>query len=172
MINDGTEASTRLRQTVDAWEPRLRLMDESSTMLRPAPWKWSPREIIGHLIDSATNNHGRFVRAVWQEDLVFPGYRQNDWVELQDYQSCSWSDLITLWAAYNRHIAHVMAVIPENVRLRSHTKHNLDEIAWRTVPRTEPMTLDYFMHDYVGHLEHHLRQVLPAEVVSAPRESH
>jgi hypothetical protein len=146
-------------------------MNESVTAIRPAPWKWSPREIVGHLIDSAANNHQRFVRAAWQENLVFPGYRQTDWVKLQDYQACSWSDLVTLWAAYNRHIAHVMAAIPEDVRLRSHAKHNLDEIAWRTVPRAEATTLDYFMNDYVGHLEHHLRQVLSAVPVNAQRES-
>ncbi len=129
-------------------------------MQRPAPGKWSPREIIGHLIDSASNNHQRFVRAGGQDDLVFPAYAQNQWVELQDYQHASWADLVSLWAAFNRHLARVMTAIPESVRSRPRTRHNLDEIAWRVVPATEPVTLDYFMMDYVEHLEHHLRQIL------------
>ena len=45
--------------------------------------KWSPREIVGHLIDSAANNHQRFVRAQFTDDLVFSGYQQAEWVGVQ-----------------------------------------------------------------------------------------
>lgn len=135
-------------------------LSDSETARRPAPAKWSPREVIGHLIDSASNNHQRFVRAASREDLVFPGYEQDRWVKLQDYQNAPWRDLVSLWAAFNRHIARVMAAIPEPVCSRPRARHNLHEIAWRPVPATEPTTLDYFMMDYVRHLEHHLRQVL------------
>jgi hypothetical protein len=119
--------------------------------------------VIGHLIDSASNNHQRFVRAASQDDLVFPGYEQDRWVELQDYQNTAWTELISLWAEFNRHIARVMAVIPESVRSRPRARHNLDQIAWRVVPTTEAATLDYFMMDYVDHLEHHLRQIVGPE---------
>ena len=63
------------------------------------------------------------------------------------------------WAAYNDHLARVMRAIPDAVRLREHTRHNLDRLAWQPVPAGQPMTLDYFMRDYVGHLQHHLRQI-------------
>jgi hypothetical protein len=125
-----------------------------------APGKWSPREVMGHLIDSASNNHQRFVRAQLQDDLVFAGYDQDAWVRMQDYQNASWADLVTLWRAFNLHLAHVMAAAPESQRLRERLRHNLDRIAWRTIPPDQPATLDYFMGDYVGHLKHHLRQVL------------
>jgi hypothetical protein len=138
-------------------------LTDAESARHPASAKWSPREVIGHLIDSASNNHQRFVRAASQDDLVFPGYDQDRWVDLQDYQNTPWRDLVSLWAAFNRHIARVMAAIPEPVCSRPRARHNLDEIAWRPVSATEPTTLDYFMKDYVEHLEHHLRQILGAE---------
>ena len=152
--------ATRLRAVIDESEPLLLAIRDSETGRRPGPGMWSPREIIGHLIDSASNNHQRFVRAAWQEDLIFPGYEQDGWVELQNYQETPWKEIVGLWAAFNRHIARVMAAIPEAERVRSRPRHNLHLIAWRAVPESESTTLDYFMNDYVGHLEHHLSQVL------------
>src|ERR1041384_5473542 len=96
-------------------EALLQLSDEAASK-RPAPGKWSPKEIIGHLIDSATNNHRRFVHAHWQDDLVFPGYAQEDWVKVQDYQSAPWDELVGLWHAYNLHLARVMRATPDDVR--------------------------------------------------------
>jgi 8-oxo-dGTP pyrophosphatase MutT (NUDIX family) len=153
----------RLRAVVDAAERALAAVSDADSARRPAPGTWSPREVVGHLVDSAANNHVRFVRAQTQADLVFPGYAQDAWVEAQGYATAPWRELVTLWALYNRHLARVMARVPEAVRERPHARHNLDEIAWRPVPAHEPATLDYFMADYVGHLEHHLRRVLGAE---------
>jgi ADP-ribose pyrophosphatase YjhB (NUDIX family) len=150
----------RLRAVVDAAERALAGVSDAASARRPAPGKWSPREVVGHLVDSAANNHGRFVRAQLQDDLVFPGYAQDAWVEVQGYASAPWRELVALWAAYNRHLARVMARVPEAARVRPRARHNLHELAWRPVPAHEPATLDYFMADYVGHLEHHLRQVL------------
>lgn len=131
--------------------------------MRPAPGKWSPREVIGHLVDSASNNHQRFVRATWQPNLVFTGYAQDGWVELQRYQEGDWPDLVTLWASFNRHLARVMTAVPEEVRSRVHTEHTLADVAFRAPASPEQATLEYFMADYVDHLEHHLRQVLGAD---------
>jgi hypothetical protein len=150
----------RLRQVVDSSEPLLRKLPASGAGPRAATGKWSPGEILGHLIDSASHNHDRFVRAVWQEDLVFPGYAQDVWVDVQRYHEAPWRELVDLWAAFNRQLARVMAGIPAEVRERPRAVHNLDEIAWRHFPRTSPATLDYFMADYVAHLEHHLAQLL------------
>jgi DinB family protein len=150
----------RLRERVATAVPKLRAISDDASGRPRAPGKWSPREIIGHLVDSASNNHQRFVRATWQDDLVFPGYEQDEWVRLQDYQHAPWSELVTLWAAFNNHMARLMGAIPEDVRTRERTRHNLDDLAWRPVPASQPVTLDYFMEDYVGHLEHHLRQIL------------
>ena len=157
-----------LRSAVERSTPALLALSEAESAHRPAPGKWSPREVLGHLIDSASNNHQRFVRAQIEGELVFPGYQQDAWVTVQEYQHAPWTELVTLWRAYNLHIARVMAAAPEPVRLRAHSVHNLDEIAWKTVAAQEPATLDYFMRDYVGHLKHHVRQILGPEWETKP----
>ncbi len=145
--------------TVSAAARRLKRVPDADAARRPRPGKWSAKEIIGHLIDSAANNHQRFVRAVWQEDLIFSGYDQDAWVAVQGYQGVPWPDLLDLWASYNYHLAHVMRAIPDPVRSRMHTRHNLETVAWQPVPRGQATSLDYLMRDYFGHLQHHLRQV-------------
>jgi hypothetical protein len=148
-----------LRRAVDEAMPMLQQMGDEESRRSPKPGKWCPREVIGHLIDSASNNHQRFVRAQLQEDLVFPGYEQDAWVSLQRYGEAPWDELLTLWRTFNLHIARVMQAASNDERLRKRARHNLDQIAWKTVPRNEPATLDYFMSDYVGHLKHHLAQI-------------
>lgn len=148
-----------LLATVTARRESLKGISDDDAALKSSATAWSAKEIIGHLVDSASNNHQRFVRAQWMDDLVFPGYEQDGWVSAQRYQHADWYELIDLWALYNRHLARVMAAVPDDIRLRIHTKHNLFERAWTMVPADTPTTLDYFMRDYVGHLHHHLRQL-------------
>ena len=154
-----TDYITDLRHTVDRAASQLLEIGADAAARRPSPGHWSAKEIIGHLIDSAAHNHQRFVRARWQDTLVFTGYEQDAWVGVQCYQDAPWRELVVLWREYNRHIARVMATVPPDVRTRQHQAHNLHEIAWQTVPVDQPATLDYFMADYVGHLQHHLRQI-------------
>jgi hypothetical protein len=150
---------TEMVATVERTTGELRKLSEPAVSARPAPGKWSIKEIIGHLIDSASNNHQRFVRAQWSEDLICPGYDQDAWVSTQDYQAAAWRELVELWRAYNLHLARVMTAIPASVRQRERTKHNLDRVAFRTVPAERPVTLEYFMRDYVEHMKHHLDQI-------------
>jgi DinB family protein len=146
---------------VDETTPAMLALSDEATGRKPAPGKWSPREIVGHLIDSASNNHQRFVRAQLQDQLTFVGYDQDAWVARQKYQDAPWRDLVALWASFNRHLAHVMASVPDATRTKSFAKHNLHELAFKKVPADRPATLDYFMQDYVDHLKHHLRQIFP-----------
>ena len=141
-------------------KPQLLLLTDTETISKPAPDKWSKKEILGHLIDSAANNHQRFVRGQLKEDMVFNGYAQAAWVKIQDYQGRNWQEIVELWAAYNLQIAHIMDLIPEAIRFRAVSQHNLHKIAFLTVPAHEPTCLEYFMVDYVGHVEHHLKQIL------------
>ena len=97
-----------LRHSIDEATPRLQRMTEEQARRSPKPGKWSPSEIIGHLIDSASNNHQRFVRAQFQDDLVFPGYEQDAWVDTQKYRDAPWHEIVTLWRHVNLHIARVM----------------------------------------------------------------
>jgi hypothetical protein len=121
--------------------------------------EWSRREILGHLIDSAANNHQRFVRAQFKDDLVFPGYEQEQWVSSQRYNDEPWQDLIELWRAYNLHLVHVVAHIPEDILTRQRDKHSLDQIAFNSVAQNAPATLEYLIRDYLDHLKHHLDQI-------------
>lgn len=148
------------QQTIEKSSAALCTISEAESAQPRTPGKWSPKQIIGHLIDSACNNHRRFILAQLQNDLVFPGYDQEAWVQLQQYQNAPWNSLIELWRAYNLRVAHVMAAVPGEVRKRPHTNHSLDQIAWRTIPKSEPATLEYLMMDYVEHLKHHLGQIL------------
>lgn len=120
---------------------------------------WAPIEILGHLVDSATNNHQRFVRAQFTDDLVFPGYEQDQWVTAQKYRDESWPDLIQLWSAYNLHLLHLVSVVPAATLTKRREKHTLDQIAFNLVPQDEPATLEYLIRDYVDHLRHHLHQI-------------
>ena len=135
------------------------LYEQASTPMSPG--KWSPAEIIGHLIDSASNNHQRFVRARFRTDLRFDGYDQAAWVDAQAYRSASWPTLLDLWESLNLHLARVIDTTPVAALVRRRTDHNLDVLAWETVAREEPVTLLFFMRDYVAHLKHHLRQIDP-----------
>lgn len=148
-----------LRSTAIGTAARLQQVSELVAARRPAQDKWSCKEIIGHLIDSAAHNHQRFVRAQFQDDLVFSGYAQVEWVSVQNYQNASWQNLVRLWREFNLHLAHVIESMSATERLRSRHRHNLNELAWKQVPADRPTTLDYFMRDYVDHLHHHLRQV-------------
>lgn len=151
--------AAELAAALDRALPALRAIPDGVAGRHPKPGKWSPKEIIGHLIDSASNNHQRFVRAQWQDDLVFPGYSQDRWVASQRYQDAPWDELLTLFESFNRLLVRLMGAIPADVRERPRARHNLHRIAFRSVPETQPATLDYLLQDYVAHVEHHLRQI-------------
>ena len=149
----------QLRTAVGRAAADLATMSEAQAGTPPAPGKWSPKQIIGHLIDSAAVNHQRFVRMRARDDLVVEGYQQDDWVAAQRYNDAPWTELVLLWQLYNRHIARVMSATPAADRERVRTEHNLDQRAFRAVDSERPTSLGYFMADYVDHLEHHLAQL-------------
>ena len=151
------------RRTIDTASPQLLKLSEEKAGQPRAEDHWSSKQILGHLIDSASNNHQRFVRAQFTSDLNFPGYEQDSWVESQQYETEPWENLVQLWASYNRHLVHLLSVIPEEPLTRSRSNHNLDKIAFKPVPSSEPTTLEYFARDYVDHLRHHLVQIFSEE---------
>lgn len=148
------------RKTLETSAERLLLLSADKSRTPREPGKWSPREIVGHLIDSAANNHQRFVRAQFTDDLVFSGYKQAEWASVQGYADEGWEQLVQLWKHYNLHLLHLMSRVSIEQLSRPRTKHNLHEIAWQPVALDQPTTLEYFMRDYVEHLKHHLRQIL------------
>lgn len=134
-----------LRESLHAALPRLRAITQDDAARPAAPGKWSPAQVIGHLIDSAANNHQRFVRAQESPALAFPPYAQDHWVAVQHYDTRPWSDLVSFWLAYNQHLAHLIEHIPEDRRSVT--------IA---IGANAPVTLGFLVHDYVVHMNHHL----------------
>lgn len=77
---------------------------------------------------------------------------------LDDFRETIETELVQFWRHYNMHLLHVMSLVPEQARTKPRSTHNLDQIAWKTVPSNKTVTLDYFMRDYVAHLKSHLAQ--------------
>jgi hypothetical protein len=159
------------RQTVNDSAARLLALSSSASQTPTAAGKWSPREVIGHLIDSASNNHQRFVRAQFTDDLEFHGYEQAEWVSAQGYHDESWEQLVQLWKLYNLHLLHLIGRIPEEQLTKQRHQHNLHQLAWQSIPVEHPATLEYFIRDYLGHLKHHLRQISGIMVEEETRTS-
>ncbi len=145
------QAADRLAAVLDAATPRLDALSEERASQPSGPGRWSPKEILGHLIDSAGNNHQRFVRAQLFPSVDDPGYNQETWVATQNYRAEPWPDLVRLWTLYNRHLLHLM----RNVRPDS-----LDTPI--SIRGAAPVPLTHVMVDYVRHLEHHLGQIFNA----------
>lgn len=123
--------------------------------------KWSKKEILGHLIDSASNNYQRFIRAKDQEDLVFDGYDQDAWVKRNRYQERDMAEILDTWWAINRHIAELIEGLSEEVLKKESKNHNFDMICMRPLSKEHMASLSYLIWDYLFHLEYHLAQIIP-----------
>jgi hypothetical protein len=138
---------TALASVVERALPHLSAVSDDAASTKPAPNKWSKKEILGHLIDSAANNHQRFMRLQLQPEIGLPGYDQDDWVRLNRYQQKPWAEIVTLWSAYNRHLATVIESIDESTL--GHVWHS----------PSGDITLEFIASDYERHLKHHLTQI-------------
>ena len=125
-------------------------LTEDITEKRLTPDSWSPKEIIGHLIDSASNNHQRFVRLQIRDVLIFPDYAQDNekWVNIQRYQEKDWTEILSLWKYFNSHLAWIIQTVSLDV---------LNHI-WRLDENTT-ISLRDLMIDYLRHLKVHVEQV-------------
>jgi hypothetical protein len=140
------DLADRLNAMVAHVQAQLQGLRDDETAAPLTPRGWSRKQVLGHLIDSASNNHQRFVRLTLYETVELPGYEQDKWVDAQSYNSRPWSELLWLWTAYNEHLAHLMETVPDGAL--THTCR---------VGGADPVTLEFLMRDYVRHLEHHIR---------------
>lgn len=143
------ELAADLRAEIDDAAARLRALSDADVTKDRGAGKWVKKEILGHLIDSAANNHQRFVRAQFSDPFIGPGYDQERWVSVHGYRSRGWNELVELWVGLNRHVAQVMALVPAE-RLATQCR----------IGDTGPATLEWWMRDYLRHLRHHVAQLL------------
>ena len=142
----------RLSRVLERASVRLADISDSEASHREHAGRWSEKEILGHLIDSASNNHQRFVRALIAPRLEFPEYQQASWVTAQSYATESWPDIVNLWLLLNRHLLHIMRVVPEGSLERP-----------CVIGSKEAIPLSALMDGYVDHLEHHLKSILGSQ---------
>jgi hypothetical protein len=148
-----------LQQTIERELPLLQALTEEQALVpgKTAPGKaagWSRKEELGHLIDSAANNHIRFVLATIDTEFRGPGYAQDKWVEAHGYKELPWSMLVDFWYRYNVLLAHVVERIPE-----AHLD-NRCVIGWGVV------SLRFVIEDYVLHMQHHLDHILSRDQIT------
>jgi hypothetical protein len=148
------ELSQLLRKAIDAELPSLRALTETEAATKGGT-AWSLKEELGHLIDSASNNHLRFVRAALETEFHGPSYDQNGSVILHGYQELSWSDLLEFWQRYNILLVQVIARIPE-AKLQTRCR----------VGESSPVTLQFLIEDYVAHMQHHIDHILRREKIT------
>jgi DinB superfamily len=142
------DALSRLERILAEVPSRLGKLDGATAARKPSPGKWSPKEELGHLLDSAANNHQRIVRVQMEDKLAMPGYQQENWVKVHGYQERDWRELIGLWTALNRHLLAAAQSVPPS--------------AWANtcmVGDSGPLTLDFVFTDYLSHMLHHLQHL-------------
>lgn len=138
-----------LEATIDRELVVLRALGATQAVQSPRPGAWSPKQELGHLVDSALNNHIRFVNAALNGTYTGPGYAQDDWVDLHGYQTMPWLELIDLWYDHNRLLVQLVRRIPAD-RLASLCIIGSDA----------PVTLSALIGDYILHMQHHIDHLL------------
>ena len=138
-----------IRETVLDNASVIRAMSLLEFDHKPSPTKWSKKEILGHLVDSAQNNLQRFVRGQY-ENIPKIVYTQDEWVKLQHYKDYEKEELIQLWVSLNLHLCRTLSLMdPANYERQCDTGK----------PDTELHTLSFLADDYLKHMRHHLEQI-------------
>jgi len=148
------EITSKLYKIIDDHLPALRSVSHEKFHFKPSPTRWSKKEILGHLVDSAQNNIRRFIVAQYDERPKIV-YDQDKWVAVTNYQQYELTDLIDLWYRLNKHICHVLTFMPEETNKRQVETEQFHDLRW-------------LADDYIKHLLHHLHQVLDLEPVAYP----
>ncbi|QNR84612.1 DinB family protein [Pedobacter riviphilus] len=116
---------------------------------KPQPLKWSKKELLGHLVDSAVNNIRRLVVGQYEQGVKII-YHQDEWVNYQNYQETAIAEVIMLWKLLNYQISRVIENIPEE---------KLQNTCDTGKGKIEMHTLSFFIDDYLVHLKYHLNQI-------------
>ncbi len=151
-----------LRQIVVSTSVLIKNMPELNISQKPAPDRWSGKEILGHLIDSAIVNHQRFVQGmVSEDDLIFSSYDQDAYVQINGYQDRKSYEILNTWICLNHQIALLLEKIETEASFHLARKHNFDIIGYQRISSDQSAALTYLAWDYLAHMEHHILQIIP-----------
>jgi hypothetical protein len=142
------QALNVLRTLLENLPLRLEGLPRDHVLRKSAPDRWSAQEELGHLLDSAANNHQRIVRAQLEDKPAMPGYDGNRWVALHGYQQRDWREMVAVWHALNEQLLAAATAV--------------SEAGWHrtcTIGGSAPVTLAFVFEDYVHHMVHHLRHI-------------
>jgi hypothetical protein len=139
------QLSESLATVVREIMPWLASLSDTDACRPERAGKWSAKQVMGHLTDSAVNNLGRIVRMQLEPNTHLPGYDQASWVRVQDYETRDWPEVLGLWFALNEHIVWTIAHVDKNA------------LTNRAVVAGGMVTLGFLIEDYVAHMQHHLR---------------
>lgn len=143
-----TNIAKELGELIEIFKADFYYLDEQITSFRIDQDKWTLKEIIGHLIDSASNNHQRFIRFQLSEELDFPDYKNTEWLRIQNHQNMKFSELLLLFYYYNRLIINIVLNIDEGCL------NNKWNIAWDE--NSSYITFEKLLSHYVDHMKGHL----------------
>ncbi|MGE0772290.1 MAG: DinB family protein [Cyclobacteriaceae bacterium] len=139
-----------LRQLVKTFAERCGRLSEEEFSAKPNPAKWSKKEVLGHLIDSAHNNIRRFIVAQYASEPPHIIYEQDFWVKVNDYQHMKSEDVIKYWVLINERISHILETMPSA---------NLEKLADTGREGKSTHSIEWLAQDYVKHMKHHLNQI-------------
>ena len=142
------EALKELRSLINEIPPRLSKLPSSLAERKPSVSTWSPKQELGHLLDSAVNNHQRIVRAQLEDKPKMPGYDGDAWVELHKYQQRNWQEMIELWRDLNKQLLAAAEAAPDPAWSRT-----------CTIADSQPLTMKFVFEDYIAHMLHHLKHI-------------
>lgn len=145
---------TTLENLISEFTGQLNLVDEETFCHKPNPEKWSKKEILGHLIDSAQTNIRRFIIAQYEDNPKIV-YNQDKWVTASGYQQYATNELIEFWKLLNKHICHIL-------------KHISTGMEKRVCTTEEEHTIEWLAEDYIKHLKHHIHVIVNLEPVAYP----
>lgn len=147
---DFSSVTNGIQKYIDTWEPKLTDLPIDIITYKRNKQNRTIKQILGHLIDSAANNHQRMIRLQYNEKLDFPDYQQDNdlWISLQDYQNADWNTTIKMWKYYNLHMIQVIKSVDQT---------KLDN-SWQNF-EDNMVTLRQMIEGYLGHIELHLNEI-------------
>jgi hypothetical protein len=147
---DFSNITNGITQVIETWEPKLISLQIDIITQKKNKQNRTIKQILGHLIDSASNNHQRMIRLQYNSDLTFNDYRQDNdlWIALQDFQNADWNNLIQLWKYFNLHMIQVIKSVDQS---------KLDNY-WHDFEGTK-VTLQQMIEGYLWHIDLHFSEI-------------